>query len=279
MRSSLWRIGAAAILSVGLGAPASALVGGSPTRRGDPLARATVFITALTPSGHNRAQVGNCTGVLIAPDLVLTAGHCLADLTGPSLVVAQFFDRSNRIAGTIQVQGGALHPDFSGRAPADDPRPEMLGADLAILKLAEPAPANRSPVAIARNPLEAAKRSSVLLGAGLHVAADENTSGQLRVARVAAEVVSDGPTAVALGVAKGAICRGDSGGPVASSSGLWGVVIAIVRKKNLCNTTVFMAVLDPDSRAFRTMLSRAAQPEFAPIDDSQALWTGNHNDG
>jgi len=30
-----------------------------------------------------------------------------------------------------------------------------------------------------------------------------------------------------------------------------------VRKKSLCNSTVFMAVLDPRSRGFRTMLSRA----------------------
>ena len=97
----------------------------------------------------------------------------------------------------------------------------------------------------------------MLAGAGLRTPSDESSSGQLRVARVAAEVVTDGPTAVALGVAGGAVCRGDSGGPVVSSAGLWGVVIAIVRRKNLCNSTVFMAVVDPSSRGFRSMLARA----------------------
>jgi hypothetical protein len=153
--------------------------------------------------------------------------------------------------------GGALHPDFAGRASASDPKPELLGADLAVLRLAEPAPASRRPIGLAPQPIQAAKARSFLLGAGLKTPADESSGGELRIARVAAEVVTNGPTAVALGVSGGAICRGDSGGPVYSSSGLWGVVIAIVRRKNLCNTTVFMAVIDPNSRGFRTMVARA----------------------
>jgi fructose-specific phosphotransferase system IIC component len=99
------------------------------------------------------------------------------------------------------------------------------------------------------------------------------------VARVAAEIVTDGPTAVALGVSAGAVCRGDSGGPVVSSGGLWGVVIAIVRRKNLCNSTIFVAVVDPMSSGFRTMLTRAAHPEFAPLDEDPARWTGNDSNG
>lgn len=257
MRSIVWRLGAALTLTVALVAPASALSGGKPARAGDRLTRATVFITALTPSGRNRAQVGNCTGILIERQLVLTAGHCLSELGGPSLVVAQFFDRSNRVAATIQVAAGSLHPDYAGRASADDPKPELLGADLAVLRLADPAPADRRPIALARDPLEAAKARSILLGAGLRKPSDEGSGGTLRVARVSAEVVTKGPTAVALGAAGASVCRGDSGGPVVSSAGLWGIVIAIVRRKNLCNSTVFMAVLDPSSRGFRTMVARA----------------------
>lgn len=257
MRFSAWRLFAALSLSVAAATPAVALSGGSAARAGDRLTRATVFITALTPSGKNRAQVGNCTGVLIERQLVLTAGHCLADLGGPSLVVAQFFDRSNRVAATIQVAAGALHPDYAGRASADDPKPELLGADLAILKLADPAPADRKPIPLARKPLDAAKAKSMLWGAGLRVPSDEGSGGQLRAARVSAEVVTSGPTAVALGAAGGSICRGDSGGPVVSSGGLWGIIIAIVRRKNLCNSTVFMAVVDPESRGFRIMVARA----------------------
>lgn len=237
--------------------PAHALSGGSPAPAGDRLTRATVFITSLTPTGRSRASVANCTGVLIERNLVLTAGHCLADLGGPSVVVAQFFNGANQIAETVQVAAGAMHPDFAGRGDAENPKPELLGSDLAILRLARPAPRGRTPIAIARNPLKAAKTRSVLAGAGLHTPSDENSSGQLRMARVSAEVVTDGPTAVALGVSGGAVCRGDSGGPVIGAGGLWGVVIAIVRRRNLCNSTIFMAVLDPNSKGFRNMLNRA----------------------
>lgn len=257
MRSNLLRFAIVACASALMISPVFALAGGAAAAAGDGLTRATVFITSLTPSGRNRAQVGNCTGVLIDRDLILTAGHCLSELGGPSLVMAQFFDRSNKVVGAIQVLSGALHPDYAGRATAEDPKPELLGADLAILKLASPAPADRKPIPLARDSVAASKGRSIVAGAGLRRPTDETSAGQLRIARVKAEVVTDGPTAVALGVAGGMICRGDSGGPVVSSGVLWGVVIAIVRKKSLCNSTVFMAVVDPGSRGFRTMLSRA----------------------
>jgi len=257
MRSILLRASAAIAFAGLLATPAAALSGGAPAPAGDRLTRATVYITSLTPNARGRADVSNCTGVLIERDLVLTAGHCLADLGGPSIVVAEFFDHSDRITETIQVAAGVLHPDFAGRGDAPDSRPELLGADLAILKLAEPAPKGRRPIGIAKRPTEAAKLKSILAGAGLRTSSDEESSGQLRFARVNAEVVTDGPTAVALGTTGGAVCHGDSGGPVISSGGLWGVVVAIVRRENLCNSTIFMAVIDPKSRGFRKMLARA----------------------
>src|SRR4051812_21824721 len=57
-------------------APAAAIEGGA-LAGGDRLARATVGVGII---GHGGDTLGfsRCSGVLIAPDLVLTAGHCVS---------------------------------------------------------------------------------------------------------------------------------------------------------------------------------------------------------
>lgn len=97
-------------------AGAAAIVGGKTGEHG--AQQHTVFLTS-------RGQ--DCSGTLIARDLVITAAHCVA--SGGSFSM-------NTSAGSIQVSQVVVHPSFR-RNTYETHKPSP---DIAILKLAAPAP-------------------------------------------------------------------------------------------------------------------------------------------
>ncbi|WP_168035124.1 trypsin-like serine peptidase [Falsiroseomonas selenitidurans] len=133
----------ALLLALGA-APATPLPG-----LGETAARRPVAVAAPPWSSLVRVQTeagGRCTGVLIAPDRVLTAAHCLvARLTGR---VVQ--------PGRVHVLAGYDRGDFTAHArgaalrlgPGSDPRRGgPAGADWALLALATPLPGPVLPLA------------------------------------------------------------------------------------------------------------------------------------
>ena len=88
----------------------------------------------------NIGRVGMCTGALIAPDVVLTAGHCLFDSrTGnqvdPTTIEFLAGWRNGRASATRQVRGAVVHPDYVYNGPTGN---ETVAVDLAVLKLNSP---------------------------------------------------------------------------------------------------------------------------------------------
>lgn len=92
---------------------------------------------------------GGCTGVLIAPDLVLTAGHCLANPNGRKKDALTVEFETGRYPGQpARVVSGAaseVHPLWFGETRETV---RVIGHDIALLRLAAPLDDDVAPLRI-----------------------------------------------------------------------------------------------------------------------------------
>jgi hypothetical protein len=178
-------------------ASAAAMVGGA-TLPDASIARHVVLIVG----GHSL-----CTGVVIAPDLVLTAAHCVLENGKYRLVT--FEGRRPAVKDVARV---VPHPQFS---------PRIEAPDLALVKLAAPPSPTLIPAPFSdrRAPPSVGERFLVA-GFGVATQGARKTAGILRAATL---VVTDRPSSQLLslvdprklGASAGlGVCNGDSGGPV-----------------------------------------------------------------
>jgi V8-like Glu-specific endopeptidase len=83
---------------------------------------------------------GFCTGAMIAPDLVLTAAHCLfekvsGDLIAPSSIEFLAGWRNGRASAYRNVKRAVIHPDYEFGGPVSS---ERVRVDVALLELQRP---------------------------------------------------------------------------------------------------------------------------------------------
>ena len=160
-----------------------------------------------------------CTGTLVAADVVLTAGHCIADT--PKQVLVGSVDYSKPGGDWIAVKSATAYPDWEQRY------------DVGILVLERAASA--TPRAIAKGCRIAARSKVRAVGFGLTTASGTGSNTRLHQA----VLTVDDPTcasdpACASAVAPGGeftaggdgadSCFGDSGGPLFMGNALIGVV-------------------------------------------------------
>ena len=172
--------------------------------------------TALSLSSTAVALIsfaeGSCTGVLVAPSLILTTSHCIVDDAGVP------FTKQEVIVGstTRSVVRGYVHPMY---VPWDSVE-ASVPFDIGVLELSAPV-TSVAPIPVLQGfPLA---RGSLLTvyGYGFNETSDVSATilDDGRVAMVKVNTVQEG-SMTAEHVSSGAsICAGDSGGPAVYSAG------------------------------------------------------------
>lgn len=164
--------------------------------------RAVVALT-VQEYGYNFSF---CSGTVIAPRAVLTAGHCV-DESGiqPSQMSVFFGTTVGDGSKSVRVTSATVHPNYYVR---NDGAPMF---DVAVLQLAEDAPV--PPVAWQRKPLDdISGRTVTLVGYGVTNASRQSGDGTRRVVDLAVTQM-DG-TFIYYGDGYKGTCQGDSGGPM-----------------------------------------------------------------
>jgi secreted trypsin-like serine protease len=249
-----------------LAAPAGAVTGGHPAHARD--------YPAL-------AYLAGCDASLIAPDRLLTAGHCVVDQTPAQLGTIRFATGETRKAAHVAIAHGfALLPDRD--------RPESSRNDVAIVAL-DRAIHDIAPLAlVGRTPRTASVVRIVGSGAtssqGARAAAHALPPLRQASARTLSDVACraywtryahghpryrhafDGPTMLCTSARERTICQGDSGGPLLVRVGhVWRVAGVASWIGDRCGTGPSVYA---DVTAFRAFAT-SASPTWAPVPGSE----------
>lgn len=199
------------------------IVGGTGTTSGQ-----YPFMTALIEKGATPSSGQFCGAALVAPQWVLTAGHCMEGTPASSVEVwIGGRDLRNAAEGVrVAVTQAIMHPNFGENAQG------ALVYDFCLLKLARPVTERASLPLVEAASQVAAGVTARAIGWG---ATSEGGSGSQVLLQVDLPIVSLsvagqttpglGATNLAAGRVQGGIdtCQGDSGGPllVKNAAGAW----------------------------------------------------------
>jgi Trypsin len=195
-------------------APAAAMMGGAIDVTGSGLGRHVVLIVG--------SRGNSCTGVALAPDLMLTVAHCV--LPGAEYRIVEFDGAHQPALGPVATV--TRHPGFK----LETMLAHRATADVALLKLPAPLAAPTVPAPLTVRTSFAPGERFTVVGYGLAVRGDGKTGGKVRAASLVAtgkpgtlQVRLVDPTTGGARPGLGA-CTGDSGAPAFEETGTAAVV-------------------------------------------------------
>jgi hypothetical protein len=152
-----------------------------------------------------------CTGTLVSPQVVLSAGHCLEDAGGDPAVAAFFGDDTTSGGMRIGVIMARTHPGWNGTLQG--------GHDLSVSLLATPQDVS---LVVPMNKMDLAPFVGAnyrVVGFGIHDRDTRELDGKKRTGLMKIDLLGGGVNADYLEASDvdaddaTAICQGDSGGP------------------------------------------------------------------
>jgi hypothetical protein len=197
----------------------SAIVGGADDD-GHP---STALIRFVKTDDGGKTRADNCTGSLVAPDIVLTAAHCVVGSTGRRhsgwKVSFEATTDDGELVNPIDVERGLPHPEFRG----------AFGRfDVALLYLKK-RPQGRTPMKLVESLGDISGEKVTFVGYGAIGASpdgDELVGGNDRRRAVTVRVSEVSSTFIEYTGSKG-LCGGDSGGPTLLVRGGKEVIVGI----------------------------------------------------
>jgi hypothetical protein len=232
-----------------VGRVASPIVGGTPS---DESQNAVVRILIFDPSNTTTAEV--CTGTLIAPDIVLTARHCVSRAeesvtcleVGGKLVGGQTFEdrQPQNLVILVGTKPDPNATDAVGAKIFHDSATNLCGHDLALVVLDRRLASPIVPVRISAPVTVSEQFTAVGWGT------DGSAFPAVRQQRTSVQVQALGPTVLDLDtghrVAIGdnevlvgeAGCSGDSGGPALDAA--TGAIIGVASRSGVGSSTPAM---------------------------------------
>lgn len=198
---------------------AHAIVNGEKALPGDAIARHTVAITD--------EELENCSGTLIAKNLVLTAAHC--ETRGVMMYVAFGIEVSENNMSTVDRRPVVNYRIVKGAHKVDYENEELNYKDLMIVEFEGGLPPGYAPAEIAPADFELANGDSVIVaGYGVTHGVRQTGDGFLRKTEVSVSDAQFSESEIQTDERHRGSCSIDSGGPAfVSIDGklqLWGVI-------------------------------------------------------